>query len=120
MIKRKNVIFHVNKQTQHFGSFHENSKIKYIKAYFRDISNISEFNLVYNNEVVLDQDITLKSLSSNKTEILFNIEESKYKFCENISNEKSKNLEFITKDLSDKNEILKEEISKIFFIITYF
>lgn len=115
MIKRKNVIFYLNKQIQHSSSFHENSKIRYLKAYFRDITNISEFNFIINNKVILDEEITLKSLSSNKAEIIFYVEDNKLTQSEDIkSSDKLYNIELYNNDLENKNEILKDEISKIF------
>ena len=114
MHKKKNIIFYLNKQTQYLGSFHENSKIKYIKAYFRDISNISEFNLIYNNEVILDEEISLKNLSATKTDIIFNVQDIReMQMEETKSNEKNKiiKLEKHNKEIESNMETFKGEIS---------
>lgn len=113
--KRKNIIFHIDKNNQLLGSFHENSKFKLIRAYFRDISNIPEFNLIFNDQIISDDEITLKFLTS-KVDVIINVEDIRKMQLEqgkNSSNESIRKLERKNKELEKHCEIFKDEMSKI-------
>jgi hypothetical protein len=115
MNRKKYVAFVCQNQKQYHGEFHENTKVRLIKAYFRDISNINDFNLIYNNEYLIEEELSLRDIvnNSSKTNILFFIEEQKeYNPQEQmqVSNDKNfseeKNNEVLLKQLKlAKNEI---------------
>ncbi len=117
MNRKKQVLFCLYNQKQFFGEFHENSKIRLIKAYFRDISHIEEFNLIYNNEYIQDEEISLKDVinGSSKTNIIFNIEEFNFNEIQEekkatsrkISSVEKANVESISQLNSARNEIRK-------------
>jgi len=118
MNKKKNVIFNLNNHKQYFGEFHENSKIKLIKAYFRDISNIIDYNIVYNNEYLCDDEISLKDVvhSNTKSSIIFYIEELNlidHEEEKQTANNKILNAEKTNEELSTKLNSSKKEIGII-------
>lgn len=107
MNRKKQVVFCLNNLKQFYGEFHENSKIRLIKAYFRDISHIEDFNLIYNNEYIQDEEISLKDVinGSSKTNIVLNVEE--YKFNE-IQEEKKATSNKITSVEKSNEELISQ------------
>jgi len=67
MHKKKTVIFNINSWEQFFGEFHENTKIRMMKSYFKDVSHINNFRFFYNGESINNDEISLKDLSSKST-----------------------------------------------------
>lgn len=67
MSKRKTIIFYVNNQEQYYGEFHENTKIKMIKSYFKDIAHIHSFNINYNGNAVINEELKLCQLKKSGT-----------------------------------------------------
>ena len=87
MNKKKHVIFYFNNQKQFYGEFHENSKLRLIKAYLRDISHIGEFNTIFNGETLINEELSLKEIINNKSsksDIIFKIDEVKMLAIEEI------------------------------------
>ena len=117
MNRKKHVIFCLNNQKQFYGEFHENSKIRLIKAYLRDISHIEEFNLIYNNEYIQDEEISLKDVinNSSKINIVLNVEESNYNEIQEEKKATSKKIisaEKNNEDLINQLNLSKKEIGK--------
>lgn len=119
MNRKKHVIFSLSNQKQFHGQFHENSKIKLIKAYFRDISHIYGYNLIYDDDIIIDDELSLKEIInySNKSHIVFNIEEVRQLDSEEIKNKTKINVnpdDSPSVELSTQVLFFKKEIGKFF------
>lgn len=118
MNKKKHVVFSLNNQKQFYGEFHENSKIRLIKAYFRDISHIDEFNFLYNGEYIQDDEISLRDVInySSKINIVLNVEELKFNEMEQEKKANTNKIITVEKnneELINQLNLSKKEIGKI-------
>jgi hypothetical protein len=103
MNKKKSVIFHINNNKQFFSEFHENTKIKMLKAYLKDIAHIEDFNLVINGQIVNDDEVIIKDLLTHhsKNELFFKI----VQFNSTINE--------LTEEFCKENEFLKAQIYEL-------
>ena len=68
------------------GEFHENIKIKMLKAYFRDLSGLTEFNLSYFSQI-LDDELHIKDFTKkNQTILTVTLNNDCYIYSENSEN----------------------------------
>jgi hypothetical protein len=73
MIRKKNVIFHLTNTKQYFAEFHENTKIRMIKAYLKDVSHLENINLMVNGILYNNDELTLRDVAPNNYEIVFRV-----------------------------------------------
>ena len=63
MNKKKTVILHVSHNEQYFGEFYENTKIRMIKSFLKDVSHSNKFKLTCNGNSCNNDEISLKEMS---------------------------------------------------------
>jgi hypothetical protein len=74
MSRRKTVVFHINHQKQIFGEFHENTKVKMIKSYFKDVSHINcHFDLNINGNTINNDELMLIDINKKDNRLLFRV-----------------------------------------------
>lgn len=65
MNQKKTVIFHLCNNEQYYGEFNIHTQIKILKSYFKDISHVPKFKLLYNGQV-LEEEKRILDYSHNK------------------------------------------------------
>jgi hypothetical protein len=73
MNKKKYVIFHITNTRQYFAEFHENTKIKMVKAYLKDVSHLENISLMINGVMYSNDELTLREIVPNSYEIIFRV-----------------------------------------------
>ena len=73
MNRKRRVIFYINPNLQYTSEFHENTKIKMIKSYLKDVSHIEQFKLISNNSSNIQDDSALKEINALSKEIFFRV-----------------------------------------------
>lgn len=73
MNKKRRVIFYINPSLQYTSEFHENSRVKMVKSYLKDISHIEKFILTTSTSSNFNDESTLKEISGNLREIFFRV-----------------------------------------------
>jgi hypothetical protein len=103
MNKKKSVIFYISSNKQFFGEFHENTKMKMIKAYLKDIAHINNFQLSLNGEIFKDDEIALKDfISHKKNEIVFR-----------VTPDNNSSLNELAEEYLKENTMLRNEINRL-------
>ena len=72
MNRRKRVIFYINSDLQYSTEFNENTKIKMIKSYLKDVSHLEKFSLTHSNQNTCDE-LTINHYSNGNREIFFRV-----------------------------------------------
>ena len=106
MNRKRRVTFNVNSSLQYSAEFHENTKLKMLKSYFKDVSHIDKFNLMNSNSTYLNNDeSSIRDIYGNSKEIFLRVLK--------VSDDDISNNKFYTQQLINENQILKSEIREL-------
>jgi hypothetical protein len=62
MNHKRIVKFHISNKELYTGEFHENTKLRMLKAYFKDISHFPKFKFIFNGETLDEEEKTIREL----------------------------------------------------------
>jgi hypothetical protein len=116
MNKKKSVIFYISNNKQFYSEFHENTKVRMLKSYVKDISHIEDFQLMLNGEVLQDDEISLREISYTRNDLVFKVVQQANSAITELTGEFTKEnnlLRIEIEELNRKLDLLYEENSKI-------
>lgn len=75
MNHKKIVKFHISNKELYTGEFHENTKLRMLKAYFKDISHFPKFKFIFNGETLEEEEKTIREIlrGSHGTELFLKV-----------------------------------------------
>jgi hypothetical protein len=71
MNRKKEITFHINNHKQVYGEFHENTKLKMVRSYFKDLSHFNNFELSFNGRILYNDESILRDICNKSTKMLF-------------------------------------------------
>jgi hypothetical protein len=71
MNSKKMVVFHLSNIEQYYGEFNENTKLKMLRSYLKDISHYSNFKFMFNAELCQDEEVSIREICKGSSNFNF-------------------------------------------------
>jgi hypothetical protein len=103
MNRKKSVIFYISNNKQYYCEFHENTKLRMIKSYIKDVGHIDNFQLITNGEILKNDEIAIKEIIShhNKNDLVIKVVQTSTAINE------------FTEECLKENSMLRSEIAEL-------